>query len=111
MAVVEDPTNYRVKRRAAPAGGEELPAFTRSAPMERTLTKPTALNLAGDVTLERAEEIISRLAGTEEGSPVSVDLSRYPSIGAGASWRIGNALRRFSGPTLEAALPPLGDSD
>src|SRR6185437_3307042 len=79
--------------------------------MERTLTKPTIINFAGELTPARAEEVILNLDDVEEGSPVSVDFSRYPIIKPGAGWRIGSALRRFSGSSLEVNVPPLGDGD
>ncbi len=79
--------------------------------MERTLTKRAVVSLAGEVTPARAEEVIAQLAEAEEGTPVSLRISGYPYMTPGAGWRIGNALRRFSGEGLEAMVPPFGEGN
>ena len=80
--------------------------------MDRTLTDHVVVQLAGEVTPTRAEEVDCPSCWDQEGSfPVTIDLSRYPSIATGAGWRIGNALRRFSGVALEVTAPPLGAGD
>jgi hypothetical protein len=79
--------------------------------MERTLTKRAVVTLAGEVTPARAEEVIAQLADAEEGASVSLRFSGYPYMTPGTGWRIGNALRRFSGAPLEASVPPFGEGD
>jgi hypothetical protein len=83
----------------------------RRFPMERTLTKGAVVNLGGEITPARAEEVIAQLADTEEGTPVSVRFSGYPYMTPGTGWRIGNALRRFSNDSLEARVPLFGEGD
>jgi hypothetical protein len=79
--------------------------------MERTLTASVAISLGGEVTPARAEEVIARLADTKDGTSVSLRISGYPYMTPGTGWRIGNALRRFSGDHLEASVPPFGEGD
>jgi len=79
--------------------------------MERLLTKQAVINLGGEVSPAKAEGIISQLADCEEGSPVSLRISGYPYMAPGTGWRIGNALRPFSGEGLEATIPPFGEGD
>ena len=79
--------------------------------MERTLTKPAVVTLGGEVTPARAEEVIAQLANLDEGAPVSIRFSGYPYMTPGTGWRVGNALRRFTGGPLEADVPPLGVGD
>ncbi len=78
--------------------------------MERTLAKQAAVELAGEVTPERAEQVIAQLADQEDGASVTLQFSGHPSMTQGAGWRIGNALRRFSG-ILEVSVPPLAEGD
>lgn len=79
--------------------------------MERTLAKRFVVNLGGEVTPARAEEVIAQLAEAEEGASVSLRFSGYPYMAPGTGWRIGNAMRRFSGDPLEAIVPPFGEGD
>ncbi len=74
--------------------------------MERTLTGSTGIDLRGEVTPQVAEEVIARLAELEVDSPVRLCFLGYPYMTPGSGWRIGNALRRFSGEGLEAVVPP-----
>ncbi len=79
--------------------------------MERLLTKQAVITLGGEVSPAKAEGVISQLAQHEEGSPVSLRFSGYPYMAPGTGWRIGNALRRFSGTNLEAVVPAFGEGD
>jgi hypothetical protein len=79
--------------------------------MERTLTKRAVVSLEEEITPARAEAVIAQLAAAEEGAAVSLRFSGYPYMMPGTGWRIGNALRRFSGGSLEASVPPFGQGD
>lgn len=79
--------------------------------MERTLTQRVVIGLAGEVSPARAEQVIAQLADVEDGDPVSLQFTGYPYMTPGTGWRIGNALRRFSGDAFEAKVPPFGEGD
>lgn len=79
--------------------------------MERTLTKQITIGLGGEVTPARAEEVISELADLEDGAPVALRITSYPYMTPGSGWRVGNALRRFHGESLEVTVPPFGEGD
>ena len=79
--------------------------------MERTLTQQVVVSLGGEITPTRAEEVIALLAERDANTPVSLRFSGYPYMAPGTGWRIGNALRRFSGDALEAVVPAFGEGD
>jgi hypothetical protein len=79
--------------------------------MERTLTGTMVTDLGGEVTPQQAEDVIALLAEREGSSPVRLRFFGYPYMTSGSGWRIGNALRRFSGEGLEAVVPPFGEGD
>jgi hypothetical protein len=79
--------------------------------MERLLTQQAVIDLGGEVSPANAESVVSQLAEHEEGSPFSLRFSGYPYMAPGTGWRIGNALRRFSGGPLQAVVPPFGEGD
>src|SRR5256885_1176840 len=79
--------------------------------MERTLIGTTVIELGGEVTPRTAEDVVVRLAEVETGSQLTVRFPGYPDVAPGAGWRIGNALRRFSGAPLTAHVPPFGEEE
>src|SRR4051812_12310135 len=66
--------------------------------MERTLEEPMTLNFRGGISPERAEQVITMLGEEETPSRrVTLRFEGYPYVNTGVGWRIGNALRPYSG--------------
>src|SRR5262249_35866043 len=64
------------------------------------------------ISPDHAERLIKRLGDEETpGAKVLLRFAGYPYVNAGVGWRIGNALRRFSGESLEVHVPPIGTGD
>jgi len=79
--------------------------------MERTLAEPITLNFRGGISPDRAEQVITILGEEETPSRrVSLRFEGYPYVNPGVGWRIGNALRPYSG-VVDALVPPFAKGD
>jgi hypothetical protein len=79
--------------------------------MERTLTEPVTFEFSSGISPDHAEQMVARLAEEEAGARVVLRFTGYPYVNAGVGWRVGNAIRRFSGEPLSAHVPPVGTGD
>ena len=80
--------------------------------MAHILTEPIVLDFKGGISPDKAERVIKALG--EEEMPSRRVLLRfvgYPYVNVGVGWRIGNALRRYSGEELEVQVPPFLKGD
>src|SRR5690349_17132391 len=79
--------------------------------MVRTLTEQLEQVFESGVNPDHAESFITKL---DRGNPLSTRVllrfEGYPYINAGVGWRVGNALRPYSG-GVEAIVPPFGMGD
>jgi hypothetical protein len=79
--------------------------------MVRTITEQLEHKFESGVNPEHAEGFIKNLNQANLSSTkVILRFEGYPYINPGVGWRIGNALRPYSG-ALEAVVPPLGKGD
>lgn len=78
--------------------------------MGHTLTEPIAFDFKTGISPDKAERIVAAL-GAEEHPIRNVVLSfkDYPYVNAGVAWRIGNALRRYSGGAPDVEVPPFAE--
>jgi hypothetical protein len=78
--------------------------------MERTLKEELDFVFESRIDPERAEAFIRELARADPANTkVTLRFVGYPYVTPGAGWRVGNALRPYSGKLLKVEVPPLGD--
>lgn len=74
--------------------------------MGHTLTEPLSFDFKAGISPDKAERIIAALGFDEyPNRNVVLTFKEYPYVNAGVAWRIGNALRRYSG-AVEVEVPP-----
>ena len=78
--------------------------------MGHTLTEPLAFDFKAGISPDKAERIVAALGADEfPNRSVVLTFKEYPYVNAGVAWRIGNALRRYSGGALEVEVPPFSE--
>lgn len=78
--------------------------------MGHTLTEPISFDFKTGISPVKAERVIAALGAEEQPSrSVVLNFKDYPYVNTGVAWRIGNAIRRYSGQQLEVVVPQFGD--
>jgi hypothetical protein len=77
--------------------------------MDRILAEEMEVVFKSGINPEHAEEFIKKLAHEDPtNTKLLLHFESYPYVNPGVGWRIGNALRRYSGESLEVTVPPIG---
>jgi hypothetical protein len=77
--------------------------------MERTLTEELDIVFKSRIDPEQAEAFIKDLDRADPANTnVTLRFVGYPYVTPGVGWRIGNALRPYSGKRLSVEVPPVG---
>ena len=77
--------------------------------METLFAEPLSVSFGTGINPEHAERVIKSLSEDRVPSrKVLLQFADYPYVNAGSGWRIGNALRRYTGKLLEVSVPPVG---
>jgi hypothetical protein len=78
--------------------------------MGHSLTEPIVFDFKTGISPDKAERVISALGAEEQPSrSVVLTFKDYPYVNTGVAWRIGNALRRYSGEPLEVTVPAFAE--
>jgi hypothetical protein len=74
------------------------------------MSEPLAFEFGPGISPEHAEQFVSDLGKVRNVSQrVTVVFNDYSYFNPGVGWRLGNAMRRFSGSLLEVVVPPFLD--